>query len=424
MSKGINKNSVPNLRFPEFKKDCDWKEVIMRDVFSIFQGFAFSSSDARPEGCRWLKITDVGIQKMNHETQSYLPINFKQKYEKFIVREGDFVMALTRPILGDELKIAKVDAVYDQALLNQRVGKLVTNNIYSFVFYLLQRKDIIKQIGKNIAGREPPNLSSKHIDDIKILVPKLDEQQKIADCLSSLDDLIAAQNIKVENLKNYKRGLLQQLFPIDGEAVPRLRFPEFKKDGDWKVKKLGEFCNVLMCKRIFAEQTNPSTGVPFYKIGTLGGKPDAYISKELFNEYKSKYNYPRIGEVLITCSGTVGKCLPFDGEDSYYQDSNIVWIDNPTTELSNDFLHILIQNIDWSHLSSTTITRIYGPDLKNLSLTFPDSAEEQDKIAKCIVSIDELILSESNKTVQLEEHKKGLLQQLFPSINTESKGES
>ena len=170
-------------------------------------------------------------------------------------------------------------------------------------------------------------------------LPQLKEQQKIADCLSSIDELIAAQNQKLDILKAHKKGLLQQLFPAEGETLPRLRFPEFRDASEWEEKKLGEIGDILMCKRIFAQETNDTEGVPFYKIGTLGSKPDAFISKNLFDEYKAKYNFPRKGEILITCSGTVGKCLPYDGNDAYYQDSNIVWIDNPSLVVRNEFLH-------------------------------------------------------------------------------------
>src|SRR3546814_2451232 len=131
-----------------------------------------------------------------------------------------------------------------------------------------------------------------------------------------------------------------------------------------------------MCKRVFASETNPLGGVPFYKIGTLGGVPGAYITKELFEDYRSRYSFPRVGEILITCSGTVGKCLRYDGSDAYFQDSNIVWIDYPAGAIGNDFLFALISNVDWSKLNSTTITRIYGPDLRGLSIKYPkDSAE-------------------------------------------------
>ena len=160
--------------------------------------------------------------------------------------------------------------------------------------------------------------------------------------------------------------------------VPHLRFPEFQEE--WKKCKLGDLCNVLMCKRILASQTNTEDGVPFYKIGTIGSTPDAYISKELFDDYKVKYSYPHKGEVMITCAGTVGKCVVYDGEDAYFQDSNIVWIDNPTQNISNGFLFHLLSKVDWRKLNSTTIIRIYNDDLRNLKMSYPRK-EEQQKIS-------------------------------------------
>ena len=197
--------------------------------------------------------------------------------------------------------------------------------------------------------------------------------------------------------------------------VPKLRFAEFRDAGEWEETKLGQSGDVLMCKRIFAEETNDLNGVPFYKIGTLGGQPDAFISKKIFDKYKSKYNFPKKGEILSTCSGTVGKCLPYDGNDAYYQDSNIVWLDNPTLEISNEFLHNLLLNVNWGKLNSTTITRIYGSDLRGLSVIFPTDKKEQQKIADCLSSLDELIAAEAQKLDSLKTHKKGLMQQLFPA---------
>ena len=153
-----------------------------------------------------------------------------------------------------------------------------------------------------------------------------------------------------------------------------------------------------MCKRIMAAQTNTENGVPFYKIGTIGGKADAYISKELFDEYKTKYSFPRKGEVMITCAGTVGKCIIYNGEDSYYQDSNIVWIDNPNEILSNDFLYHLLCKVNWSHLNSTTIVRIYNNDLRNLKLYYPRH-NEQKKITHFLQLINERIATQ-NKIIE------------------------
>ena len=167
-----------------------------------------------------------------------------------------------------------------------------------------------------------------------------------------------------------------------------------------------------MCKRIMAAQTNTEGGVPFYKIGTIGGKADAYISKDLFDEYKRKYSYPNKGEVMITCAGTVGKCIIYDGEDSYYQDSNIVWIDNPNEIISNDFLYHLLSNINWSYLNSTTIVRIYNDDLRNLKLCCP-RLDEQKKIARFLSLINERIATQNRIIEDLKKLKSAIVETIL-----------
>lgn len=199
--------------------------------------------------------------------------------------------------------------------------------------------------------------------------------------------------------------------------VPHLRFPEFS--GEWKKCKLGDLCNVLMCKRILVSQTNTEDGVPFYKIGTIGSTPDAYISKELFDDYKVKYNYPRKGEVMITCAGTVGKCVVYDGEDAYFQDSNIVWIDNPTQYISNGFLFHLLSKVDWRKLNSTTIIRIYNDDLRNLKMSYPRK-EEQQKISHLLSLLDERIATQNKIIEDLKKLKSAIIDKSFCYPNESS----
>ncbi len=170
-----------------------------------------------------------------------------------------------------------------------------------------------------------------------------------------------------------------------------------------------------MCKRILATQTNTEGGVPFYKIRTIGGTPDAYISKELFDDYKTKYNYPHKGEVMITCAGTVGKCVIYDGKDAYYQDSNIVWIDNPSQYISNGFLYHLLANVDWRKLNSTTIIRIYNDDLRNLKLSYPQ-IEEQKKISRLLSLLDERISTQNKIIEDLKKLKSAISDRLFKNI--------
>ena len=195
--------------------------------------------------------------------------------------------------------------------------------------------------------------------------------------------------------------------------VPTLRFPGFTEE--WQKSALGDICTVQMCKRIFAHQTSEVGDVPFYKIGTIGGIPDSYISKELFDEYRCKYNYPQQGEVMITCAVTVGKAIPFDGADSYFQDSNIVWLSNPTDKINNKFLYYIISRVDWSRLNSTTITRIYNDDLRKLGISYPNRTE-QKKIADFLSLLDDRIALQSKLIEDLKKLKSAIRANIFQRL--------
>ena len=157
-----------------------------------------------------------------------------------------------------------------------------------------------------------------------------------------------------------------------------------------------------------------SIGIPFYKIGTFGQKADAYISKDLFNEYKKKYSYPKKGDVLISASGTIGRTVVFNGESAYFQDSNIVWIDNDETKVLNIYFKYLLSTIDWN-VEGSTIKRLYNGLLKSTEIIIPESLSEQMNISKVLINIDNLINSlekiiekkEKIKTAIIEEYLKG-----------------
>lgn len=156
---------------------------------------------------------------------------------------------------------------------------------------------------------------------------------------------------------------------------------------------VGEIC---MCKRILKEQTSDIGDVPFYKIGTFGKTPNAYISRELFDEYKSKYNYPHVGEILISASGTIGRAVIFDGKEAYFQDSNIVWIKNDESQVLNKYLFYCYQIVDWKIAEGGTIQRLYNDNLKKtlIPIPFPDdrkkSLAEQERIVSILDKFDTL----------------------------------
>ena len=397
---------MPKYRFPEFTTSgsvvCENGNMIFKPVNNKNHSSELPVLAISQEyGAIPRDMIDYNVSVSEKSLESYK-----------VVEKGDFIISL-RSFQGG-IEYSTYNGICSPAYIILRKKVDVDEQYYKFYFKLNR---FIQDLNRDLEGiRDGKMVSYNQFSDILLPKPDKGEQEKIADCLSSIDVLISAEDKKLSALKDHKKGLMQKLFPAEGKTVPEWRFPEFRDCDKWIEKKLGAFADVLMCKRIFSNETNEKKGVPFYKISTIGAKADAFISKELFDEYKSKYNYPKKGEVLLTCSGTVGKCLAYDGKDAYYQDSNIVWIDNPTQELSNQLLLNLLRNVNWERLNTTTITRIYGSDLRNLILVFPQDPNEQQKITDFLSSVDELITAQAEKVEALKKHKKGLAQGLFPSI--------
>ena len=194
------------------------------------------------------------------------------------------------------------------------------------------------------------------------------------------------------------------------KKVPAVRFTGFT--GDWEQRKLGDFGSVAMCKRIFKNQTAESGDIPFYKIGTFGGRPDAYISKELFDEYKKKYSYPENGDILISASGSIGRTVEYTGENAYYQDSNIVWLKHDN-RIQNSFLKHLYEIIKWAGIEGSTIKRLYNNNILKTEVMVP-SVKEQKIIGNYFEKLDNLITLHQRKSDQLKKLKAYFLQNLFP----------
>ena len=414
MSNTDKSGLVPNLRFPEFLTAEGWQVAPLSQLATRTKK----------------KNRDQTITRVLTNSAEFGVVDQRDFFDKDIATQGNlesyFVVDLGSYVYNPRISAtAPVGPISKNKVGTGVMSPLYTvfkfendsNEFYEHYFKTTGWHTYMRQASSTGARHDRMAISSDDFMAMPLPVSSPAEQQKIADCLSSLDELIAAQARKVDVLKTHKKGLMQQLFPCEGETVPRLRFPEFRDAGEWVQKTVGDVSEVLMCKRIFAEETNPSEGVPFYKIGTLGGVPDAFIFRDKFEDYKSRYNYPRAGEVLITCSGTVGKCLPFDGEDAYFQDSNIVWLANSKGEVSNEFLLMLLSNVNWGSLNSTTITRIYGPDLRGMAIKYPEDEVEQQRIASFLSSLDTLITTATQELETLKTHKKGLMQQLFPVLD-------
>ena len=194
------------------------------------------------------------------------------------------------------------------------------------------------------------------------------------------------------------------------EKKPRIRFAGF--DDDWEQRKLGDVGSVSMCHRVFKEQTSDSGDIPFYKIGTFGEQADAYISNELFTEYKKKYAYPQKGDILISASGSIGRIVEFTGKNEYFQDSNIVWLSHDN-RLDNLFLKCFYSVVKWAGIEESTIKRLYNDNILNTVISMP-IVNEQKKIGTYFTEFDKLITLHQRKYDKLVNVKKSMLEKMFP----------
>lgn len=181
---------------------------------------------------------------------------------------------------------------------------------------------------------------------------------------------------------------------------------------EWACREIGSFADVCMCKRIFAEQTTEMGEIPFYKIGTFGKKADAYISRPLFEEYKQKYSYPQKGDVLISAAGTLGRTVVYDGEEAYFQDSNIVWLDIDKSQISNDYLYHYYKVIKWTPSEGSTIARLYNGIITSTNVAVPPKPE-QEAIAEALTDIDTLIVNLEKLIAKKKAIKQGAMQELL-----------
>ena len=191
---------------------------------------------------------------------------------------------------------------------------------------------------------------------------------------------------------------------------PKIRFKGYTEV--WEQRKFGDLGSVSMCKRIFKEQTLTEGEIPFYKIGTFGGEADAFITRKLYEEYKEKFQYPEIGDILISASGTIGRTVEYTGEDAYFQDSNIVWFKHDE-RVDNLFLKCLFSVVKWSGIEGSTIKRLYNDNFLKTEFWIP-SVEEQKKIGDYFDHLDHLITLHQSKCEGVKKLKKYMLQNMFP----------
>jgi len=180
---------------------------------------------------------------------------------------------------------------------------------------------------------------------------------------------------------------------------------------DWEIKQLGDVGEIRMCRRIFNHQTKEKGAIPFYKIGTFGNEADAYIPEDLYNNYRRRFSFPKNGDVLISAAGTIGRTIVYDGRPAYFQDSNIIWIDNNEKLISNSYLYYVLQIAKYN-TEGGTIQRLYNNILNSTKFICP-LKPEQSAIATTLSDTDSLIAKLEKLIEKKKNIKQGAMQELL-----------
>lgn len=401
---------IPELRFPEFVKDGEWIDKKLGEICFITNGKS-NAQDHIENGIYPLFDRSEVIKSSN---------NYIFDSEAVIV-PGEGMRFIPKYYNG------KFD-------LHQRAYALKDfNSSGKFIYYTISHKsDLLAQkaVKSTVLSLRLPILQTFPIE----IPQNLKEQQKIADCLSSLDELITAHNDKLETLKNHKKGLLQNLFPQEGQKVPNYRFPEFVNDGEWEEKKLGDtvdknrkwsFTGGPFGSNLKASDYTTS-GFRIIQLQNIGDgffndSYKIYTSKEKADELLSCNIYA--GELIISKMGDpVGRtCIIPDYLERCVMASDGIRLVVDVNKYSKYFIYTLLnsKNIRESiekKATGSTRKRIGLDELRNIKLLIPHSLKEQQKIAECLLAVDNLIAAQTEKIEQLKAHKKGLMQGLFPKI--------
>jgi type I restriction enzyme S subunit len=418
---------LPKLRFPEFRAADGWQPIALEEATT--------------------RVTErVGERKLTPVSIS-AGIGFVPQAEKFgrdisgrqyqlytLVRDGDFVFNK-----GNSLKYPQ-GCVYQL----QGWGQVAAPNVFicfrlkngyseSFFQQCFEQNQHGKQLRRHITSGARSNgllnISKEIFFSIKILTPAPAEQQIIADCLSSLDELIAAQARKVEALKTHKKGLMQQLFPREGETRPRLRFPEFQDGGQWEPSLLSELCHVkhgyAFESAYFSSQGEFILLTPgnFYEQGGYRdrGEQQKYFTGQIPQDYVLAK-----GDMLVAmteqAAGLLGSPIIVPDSDKFLHNQRLgLVVKKPGVTWENEFFFHLfnsqyIRKAIHDTASGAKVRHTSPTKIGDILVSVPVTLPEQQRIASCLSSLDALITAETQKLEALKSHKKGLMQQLFPSL--------
>jgi len=398
---------IPKLRFPEFRDAGAWEKKTINQICTINP-----SNDALPDNFFYIDLESVNDGKLTSR-KKFKKDDAPSRAQR-LLKNGDVIYQIVRPYQKNNLFFNFNDAATYVA--STGYAQLRANGSKEFLYQLVHTDGFVSEVVEKCRGSNYPAVNSSDLAEIAVLTPKISEQQKIADCLSSVDALIDAQVQKVEVLKAHKKGLMQLLFPAEGETIPKLRFPEFQGAEGWETTPLKKISEI-----------NPSNGeLPekFIYIDLESVEDGKLISKkEIW-----RAGAPSRAQRLIKGGDVIYQVVrPYQKNNLFcdFKDKSTYVASTGYAQLraysSSRFLYHLIHTDTFvssviKKCTGSNYPAINSSDLSEIVTSIP-RVEEQHKIADCLSSLDALITAQARKIEALKTHKKGLMQQLFPACN-------
>lgn len=404
--------SVPKLRFPEFWDAGDWEEKKLGDIAEKISDGIHSTPNYNESGLYYFvngnNLVDDKIV-INESTKrideiEYLKYKTELSSQTILISINGTIGNLAF-FNGEKVVLGK-SACYINLKPNE--------NKY-FVFNLLKTSNIQKYFEKELTGSTIKNLSLASIKNAKTFFPIPSEQQKIADCLSSIGDRITAETQKLHTLKAHKKGLMQQLFPAESEILPKFRFPEFTSD--WFHDVLSHHIKLISGMHLSPDEYDNSETedkIPYFTGPSDFTNNMGEVSKWTLRNNK---NFAVKGDTLLTVKGSgIGQLMFLELIEVAMGRQLMAVSANPDTGKFIFYCLDMKKQYFEALGSGNMIPGITRTDILSTKIFFPKNNKEQKKIADCLSSLDELIAAQTQAIAALKLHKKGLMQQLFPSI--------
>jgi type I restriction enzyme S subunit len=411
---------VPKLRFPDFRGAEGWTEKPLKAAAHINP-----ANGGLPESFVYIDLESVDAGELKAK-ERICRVGAPSRAQRLVER-GDIIYQVVRPYQRNNLLCEFDDD--ENYVASTGYAQLRAKGSNRFLYQSIHSDSFVGRVIAKCTGSNYPAINSSDLAEIHLPIPPtLSEQQKIAECLCSVDELMAAQARKVDALKTYKKGLMQQLFPRESETQPRLRFPVFQNAEEWEEGMLISLSNVPLSNGVFNDPKKVGTG---YKLINVS---DMYIETTIDENNLSlleltpsefEVNQVLTGDIFFTRSSLVKSGIAVSNiylgsSSNVTYDGHLIRFRANTSMVIPLFAHYLFKTaLVRTQLiargKTATMTTIGQADVSSVSLFYPDT-DEQQRIASCLSSLDDLITAETQKLEAIKSHKKGLMQLLFPSL--------